>query len=87
MGLKDFETLSPDEFEAVCKAYGENRQSEYRDAWERMRMEATICIQPHLRKKVTPEKLLPFPWERKEVKQVSKEEALERFERIMAKQH
>lgn len=33
-----------------------------------MRLLAAIVIQPHLdkRHKVTPEKLLPFPWERPE---------------------
>lgn len=35
-----------------------------------MRMLATIVIQPHLGKgkKLTPEKLLPFPWEKKKRK-------------------
>lgn len=32
-----------------------------------MRLLATIVIQPHLskRKSITPEKLLPFPWDKK----------------------
>lgn len=35
-----------------------------------MRLLATITIQPHLgkRHKVTPEKLLPFPWDKKKKK-------------------
>lgn len=35
-----------------------------------MRMLACITIQPHIgkRHKVTPEKLLPFPWEKKKAK-------------------
>ena len=35
-----------------------------------MRMLACITIQPHIGKKhkVTPEKLLPFPWEKKKAK-------------------
>ena len=28
-------------------------------------MLAAITIQPHTKKKITPEKLLPFPWEKK----------------------
>ena len=33
------------------------------DQWERMRLLATITIQPHVKGKVTPERLLPFPWD------------------------
>ncbi len=55
------------EFAAVYKAYAEQRDTDYKDKWARMRLLATIVIQPHLKKgsKVTPEKLLPFPWEKK----------------------
>ena len=33
-----------------------------RGDWERMRMNATITIQPHLKWKVTPRQVLPLPW-------------------------
>ena len=56
------------------------------DSWERMRMSATIGIQPHIKGKITPEKLLPFPWEKSKKKaeapKVSAEEARKRFERL-----
>ena len=39
----------------------ENRQ---REAWERARTVAAICIQPHVRKKITPRQLLPLPWDK-----------------------
>lgn len=57
-----------EEFAAVYKAYAEQRDTDFKDEWVRMRLLATIAIQPHLAKgkKVTPEKLLPFPWERKQ---------------------
>jgi hypothetical protein len=32
--------------------------------WERMRLLAAITIQPHCKKKMTPERLLPLPWDR-----------------------
>lgn len=35
----------------------------YRSCWERMRMLASIVIQPHVKKKITPKRLLPFPWD------------------------
>lgn len=55
-----------DEFAAVYKAYAEQRDIDFKDRWARMRLLATIVIQPHLakNKKVTPEKLLPFPWDK-----------------------
>lgn len=42
-----------------------------------MRLLATIVIQPHLdkRHKVTPEKLLPFPWEADDKRKKAKAEA------------
>ena len=54
------------EFAAVYKAYAEQRDTDFKDRWVRMRLLATIVIQPHLAKgkKTTPEKLLPFPWEK-----------------------
>ena len=54
------------EFAAVWKAYAEQRDTDFKDRWQRMRMLASITIQPHLdrRHRVTPEKLLPFPWDK-----------------------
>ena len=56
-----------EEFAAVYKAYVEQRDTDFKDKWQRMRLLATIVIQPHLakKKKITPEKLLPFPWDKK----------------------
>lgn len=58
------------EFAAVYKAYAEQRDTDFKDEWARMRLLATITIQPHLAKgkKVTPEKLLPFPWDKKKTR-------------------
>ena len=55
-----------DEFAAVYKAYAEQRDTDFKDNWARMRLLAAIVIQPHLAKgkKITPEKLLPFPWDK-----------------------
>ena len=55
-----------DEFAAVHKAYTEQRDADFKDEWMRMRLLATIVIQPHLGKgkKITPEKLLPLPWDK-----------------------
>ena len=79
---------TPGEFSAVCKAYNETREADMRDAWNRMRLQACICIQPHVKKRLTPEALIPFSWERKrddEAPMLSKENAKRRFEKLMRK--
>lgn len=70
LSYDDFCKMDFDEFAAVYKAYAEQRDTDYKDEWARMRLLATITIQPHLAKgkKVTPEKLLPFPWEKKHIR-------------------
>ena len=86
LSLEDFCQLTPEEFGAVCKAWHDRREQEMQDGWERMRMNATITIQPHVKGKVTPQKLLPLPWEKSikkaEAPKVSAEEARKRFERL-----
>ncbi len=65
------------------------QEDEMHDSWERMRMSATITIQPHIKGKMTPEKLLPFPWEKKrkpKAPKVSREEARKRFEELVGSQ-
>lgn len=86
LSFDDFCRLQMREFTACCKAYNEQRTAEIRNDWERMRMLATIVIQPHVKGRVTPEKLLPFEWEkprkRKNQKPVSKKEGRARFEAL-----
>ena len=43
--------------------YADNRQAWQHEAWERMRILATITIQPHVKNHLTPASLLPFPWD------------------------
>lgn len=66
LSYDDFCRLDFNEFAAVYKAYAEQCDTDYKDKWQRMRLLATITIQPHLKKgsKVTPEKLLPLPWDK-----------------------
>lgn len=81
------------EFTAVYKAYAEQRDFDYKDNWERMRQLASITIQPHLAKgkKITPEKLLPFPWDKKKAaaakkaKEYTPEQQRRRMEELVKK--
>ena len=78
MGYGDFCRLDFDEFSAVYKAYAEQRDANFKDNWQRMRLLAAIVIQPHLdrRHKVTPEKLLPFPWDKAQVAKKKKQRGI-----------
>ena len=87
VGLRfdDFCNLEQDELTAICDSWNEVYEHKTRDEWERMRMLATISIQPHVRKHMTPKDLLPFPWEEEKKKAViqPKEEARKRFEEVV----
>lgn len=63
LSYDDFCKLGYDEFAAVYNAYASRRDADFKDEWQRMRLAATLVIQPHLKQKITPERLLPFPWE------------------------
>lgn len=88
MTMDDFCGLTPEEFGHVAEAWHRQREADGRADWERMRLLATITIQPHVKGKLSPQRLLPFPWEEPEKKKtsrrpVSKEEDKKRFEALM----
>ena len=64
LSYDDFCRLEIREFRAVCKAFQEQREADVKNDWERMRLLATIVIQPHVKGKMKPEKLLPLPWDK-----------------------
>lgn len=86
----DFLWLDMEEFDAIVEAWQTAREDEQKAEWERMRMLASICISPHLKHAPTPQKLLPFPWEKKRPKvaapKISKEDARKRFEEMVRRE-
>lgn len=63
-----------------------------RSAWERMRMLATICVQPYSKKRLKATELMRFPWDDTKNSpsqpprgggELSKDEALRRFEALV----
>lgn len=63
MSLREWLTLTPEEWQAIAQAYTDSHQAWQHEAWERMRILATITIQPHVRNHLTPASLLPLPWD------------------------
>lgn len=89
MSYDDFCRCTPEEFKATTEAWNEMREAEERSSWERMRLLATITIQPHVRSRLTATKLLPFPWdkgqeEKRKAAIPTKEESRKRMERLVA---
>ena len=88
MPLEEFSRLYFEEFESICNAWGKMKDTQERDAWERTRILATICIQPHVKKKITPKQILPLPWDkdyhksRSNEPELSVEEQKARFEEL-----
>ena len=48
---------------ATCDAHQQQSDAHLRDEWTRARLVATISVQPHTTRKITPEQLLPLPWD------------------------
>lgn len=86
MRPEDWEQMYYEEFDAVCKAYMNHEEAAMKDKWERMRLLASIVIQPHVKKRIGAKDLVPLPWDKKkdETPIVSKEEAMKEFKRTAA---
>ncbi|WP_303031774.1 hypothetical protein [uncultured Duncaniella sp.] len=89
MSIDDFCRSEIDEFESICDAWRKMREAQYHDSWERTRTLAAICIQPHIKKRITPRQLIPLPWDDKSHKphspKLTPEERRIRFEQIAKK--
>jgi hypothetical protein len=88
MSHDDFCKSTFGEFESICKAWREMTEGQAQDAWERARTVAAIAIQPHVKKKLTPQQLLPMPWDKKKQNrkqgstELTAEEKRKRFEEV-----
>ena len=84
LSLSDFDALTPEEFDAVCHNYRQGQENRLHDAWERMRILATIVVQPFSKKKITAKTLLPFHWDRKDpTPEPTERSTRERFEKLV----
>lgn len=83
MRLADFCQLSPEEFSAVCEAFANRQEARREEEWEMMRLHAAISVQPHVTKRLTPQRILPLPWDKgKKAAEVPKAKSLSRGERL-----
>lgn len=64
MSVPDFEHATPGEFTAILAQWREHNERREQAEWERMRLLATMVMQPHCKGRLKPEKILPLPWDR-----------------------
>lgn len=89
MSYNDFERVTPIEFYYIYKAYTDSQTIKDRTSWEQTRILATMFVQPYSKSRITPTQLLPLPWDNKEKEQttkLTKEQAIERFKKLLAKE-
>jgi uncharacterized phage-like protein YoqJ len=78
MSFDSFCALTVEEFDRVLKRWSEDRDSDYKDKWERARLIATV---PHLKDKSAIIKMLTFPWDKSKNTTIKVRDP-ERFERL-----
>lgn len=74
MSLDDFCRCTPSEFYAVWEAWNENRSQSEHGMWERARMLAFCTLQPYMNKKLRPQDIMQFPWDKENQKLEAKRE-------------
>lgn len=65
MSADDFDGLTLPEFEEIYRAWTEKEESRCRNGWEMARFGALYALAPHSRKKLRPQDICTFEWERK----------------------
>lgn len=53
-----------EQYAEVCRAHAAASEAGQRGAWERVRTLASVLIQPHASKRITPGDVLRFPWDK-----------------------
>jgi hypothetical protein len=94
MSVDDFCQCTPLEFQAVYQAWADAEQRRERSAWERTRMLCTTMLQPYSKKRLEPQDVMRFAWDREmrdeecgtrndaESEKLSAKEIRERFEEV-----
>ncbi len=79
-------SMSLQEFKNAAEGYRDKIEQAERQNWQRQRWATCVLLGPHLKKgtNLTPEKLLPFEWEKGKASgsKPTKKEARESLERI-----
>lgn len=64
MNVKDFDGCTPREFSDIVEAWNTDRQNEYREAWERTRMQCYFIVRSHSADSFGPNDVIHFDWDK-----------------------
>lgn len=83
MSLADALTLEPEELGHIRKAWVEQQEANIRSRWEQSRFLAYCGMMPYQRKgkRLKPQDIITFPWEKKEKPRRATREDIERISR------
>ena len=70
MTIDELYDLTPRSFSNKFAGYTEKVELSMQNQWEMTRMIVHSCLSPHLKRKMTPQKLMPFDWDNKNKKNV-----------------
>lgn len=88
MSCYEFERLTPQEFGEIYKAYHRKQDLRRKESWEQLRIIATLLLQPHLKKGMTPRDILPLAWDKDELagmKVQTREKQITRLKKLLKK--
>ena len=58
-----FYDLTPREWSNLVRGWSEKENRREQGAWERVRWQTAVLINPHTKKRIKPKDLMVFPWE------------------------
>lgn len=64
MSYNDFCQCRIDEFRSIADTWQKTNEAQTQDAWERTRILAAVLIQPHTKKAIKAQNLIPLPWDK-----------------------
>lgn len=80
MRLDDFSRCTPVEFSEIARAWHDIEERRERGDWERSRMQCICMMQPYSKKKLQPEDVMRFSWDKEKEDDLSKDEIMQRFQ-------
>lgn len=82
---REFQDLTPEEFNAVYQQWNQCEVVRYRAGWEQARFVAHCSLMPHARRSLRPSDLVHFDWENDSASHPAAPANRADFERIMQK--
>lgn len=83
MSYDELYDLTPRSFNNKMVGWNEMFEFKSQDVWEQTRLLYHATLSPHLKKKESPQKLLPLPWDNKKPKQKPKIASKEEIEKVL----